>query len=183
MNGLSISNLGTTFISESCGTESELDHIYWSPNIQIKDMGKLDPGVSDHSPIFCDISTSNQKKTKTSVIKKRSFKNFNVENFRLDLLRTDWAELLQKPNINDQAKFLQDWLLSCLDIHAPIKSFKIKSTYRSGLSYKKIRNKCNNSKRKDIKMKNHKSLSENPSNAWKIANSILKKKNEEPIRI
>ena len=60
---------------------------------------------------------------------RRSYKNFNNELFKNDLLKTDWESLL-KTNLNDVNFSFEQFLLelnNLLDIHAPFKYSKYKN--------------------------------------------------------
>ena len=89
--------------------------------------GNLTCSISDHLPQFTIIELTSKKYQKESEVKyKRSYKNFDEEEFILDFLDKEWEELLQLEN-NDpnlSTSTLIETTLKTFDTHAPLKKQK-----------------------------------------------------------
>ena len=98
------------------------DNIFFNEINEAATFGNLVTGISDHHAQFL-ITPRILKNDPNKVTLRRSFKNFNNELFKNDLLKTDWESLL-KTNLNDVRFSFEQFLLelnNLLDIHAPFK--------------------------------------------------------------
>ena len=75
-------------------TATNIDHIFVTNESNVKASGVVDfPGISDHCLIFMTYSLKRPKFTPTKVVR-RDFKNFNKEEFVLDMQRAHWGNVL-----------------------------------------------------------------------------------------
>lgn len=103
-----------------------LDLIFVSNEIPVVDFGVIDCGISDHFLVFGKIEiTVSAKVGKT--FKYRAFKNINLDNFQNDLVTIPWDVIYELTSIDDKVEFLANNLLELFDIHAPMKTYNIKS--------------------------------------------------------
>ena len=102
-----------------------IDNIFFNEINEAAISGNLITDISDHHAqflIICKILGKDPNK----VTLRRSYKNFNNELFKNDLLKTNWESLL-KTNLNDVNYSFEQFLLelnNLLDIHAPFKYSK-----------------------------------------------------------
>ena len=104
------------------------DNIFFNEINEAAIFGNLVTGISDHHAQFL-ITPRILKNDPNKVTLRRSFKNFNNELFKNDLLKTDWESLL-KTNLNDVRFSFEQFLLelnNLLDIHAPLNYSKRKN--------------------------------------------------------
>ena len=87
--------------------------------------GVLDTAITDHLPIFLEISWKSIKPP-AKFINRRSFKNFNKSEFKEDLSRAPWSlmDMFQSPD--DKLMVLESLLLDVLDLHAPVRAIRVK---------------------------------------------------------
>ena len=52
-------------------------------------------------------------------IRKRSYKNFKVENYLADLAKTDWTDVLVCEDLDIATELFTNMLVSILNVHAP----------------------------------------------------------------
>ena len=67
-------------------------------------------------------------------ITKRSLKNFNEQSWNRSLATKDWSGIENEKDINEKVRIFTRNINEALDEVAPIKTFKIKSTFKFGLS-------------------------------------------------
>ena len=111
-------------ISQSC-----IDHIY--SNCASKcDKPKVESaGDSDHLAVLVTKYTK-ELLSKPNTIKKRNYKNFDVENFLIDIYNSELnAEILACNNIEDAAKKFENIFSTILNRYAPIKLYQCRSHY------------------------------------------------------
>ena len=136
--------LGTTYTADRLnddGSEirSALDHVYTSQSfLQALVTKKLLCTATDHVPVaFYFDQTSVQPRNKASkprTITKRSMKDFTKTRW-LDCLRTrDWTRINSIPDVNTQAEEFTREINEALDECAPFKEFKVRQSYKPGLS-------------------------------------------------
>ena len=70
---------------------------------------------------------------KPKSIYKRSMKNFTEEKWKLSLAEQDWESIGETENIDEMTEILNNNVTKALDECAPVKEFKIRKNYRSGL--------------------------------------------------
>ena len=97
-------------------------------NILINDIetfshgGNIVTAISDHYPQFCVLDTfDNRDKLKRGKQSKRSFKNFNPNEFTEELKRIDWVHLLHGKSSSDAFNSFYATIEKLLDEMAPVK--------------------------------------------------------------
>ena len=125
-------NLGNTYLAdrltgEGMTIESALDHTYISTDLKMRaEVFKLETSSTDHVPIIAKILLKRKhKKFLNKKIKKRSMKNFNVNNWNNCLASKNWESLGSMENVNDMAIQFSKIVNESLDEIAPLKTFTI----------------------------------------------------------
>ena len=109
-----------------------IDNIFYNQYTPDIISGNLTVGISDHMPQFSLIPQRKQHHLpKKHNIYKRNFKNFDRENFILDLLEVDWTEASTNTDVNKSLEHLLNKIEVLLDKYAPLtkmtnKEFKLK---------------------------------------------------------
>jgi hypothetical protein len=105
-----------------------IDHIYVTNQENILDTRVLNIGISDHFPIFCNrkINFSIPKKQHIC-IRYRSHKNFNEINFKNDLNKIQWSEILQIRDVNVALGMFERFFSEVLDKHLPLRTHRVKT--------------------------------------------------------
>ena len=108
-----------------------IDNIFFNEIDEATISGNLVTDISDHHAQFL-ITPKILKNDPNKVTIRRSYKNFNNELFKFDILKTDLKSLL-KANLNDVNFFFEQFLLELnnLDIHVPFKYSKSKNKKHS----------------------------------------------------
>ena len=89
--------------------------------------GIIKSPISDHFPIFAAINISKSKnKNKKIEIKKRDFSETNKQNFKEDLINTDWSVLDNYDNTNLLYETFSDIFILLYEKHFPLKTQEIK---------------------------------------------------------
>ena len=141
--GLVQHDLGVTFVSFYTLPNGErvlsgLDHIYINDSKTFKNPMKLPRGMSDHSPVMCDLSLTLRKEpAKPVFIVRRSWKNFNQDEFLKDLANPPrkWLEVINPAkDVHQQAQAFDRILQGTLDRHAPLRRTRIREQFQKGLS-------------------------------------------------
>lgn len=135
--GMKQANIGNTFISgQVVGKESALDHIYHSEKLehvlQVKNTKHF--GSSDHALILIRFPQKIRKKPTITEITKRSFKNFECQNFKAALAEKNWQTLDKAETVDEMFGIYDEYVEQSLNTYTPIRTFKITNTYRSHLS-------------------------------------------------
>ena len=119
---------------------SALDHIYHSPDKISKNYKKLKNYLSDHPPIMCSIQLlQERKKIQEKYILRRSFANFNEQNWLLDLMNQPWEKVIDPyKNVHQIAQEFGDIYESTFNRYAPLRKTKIRPHYQKGLSKKTL---------------------------------------------
>ena len=105
-----------------------IDNIFVNEINEAALSGNLVTDISDHHAQFL-ITPKILENNPNTVTLRRSYKNFNNELFKNDLLKTEWDSLL-KTNLNDVNFSFEQFLLklnNLLDIYAPFKYSKRKN--------------------------------------------------------
>ena len=114
-----------------------IDNIYFNEINEAAISGNLITDISDHHAQFL-VTPKILENDPNKVTHRRSYKNFNNELFKNDLLKTDWESLL-KTNLNDVNFSFEQFLLELnnpLNTHAPFKyskKKKLKNVINPGL--------------------------------------------------
>ena len=81
----------------------------------------------DHSLIFGIRKINNATKKEAKLTSARSFKHFNLHNFRDDLQRQQWSDLLYFENSDQIWAAWKSMFMSVVDKHAPIKTKRVRA--------------------------------------------------------
>ena len=139
-NGLQIHNTGATFqadhlLPNGSVSTSALDHVYSTEAIKdCVSSQKLKNSSSDHLPVMVSYNLDKNKVQFTHSVTKRSFKNFTKEAWNDSLAKQDWMDVEDFANVDLMVKDFNEKIKLALDVVAPIKTFKIRSNHRFGLS-------------------------------------------------
>ena len=108
-------------VSSSC-----LDHMYTNAPNKCDTPKVVSAGDSDHLAVLFT-KFSKEVKIKPQTIKKRSYKNFDVENFLTEVNNSGINETITAlDDLDEAAAKFQEMFGSLLDRHAPIKVFQIR---------------------------------------------------------
>ena len=114
--------------------DSLIDNIFTNQFLPDTISGNITIGISDHLPSFIITPNANQHHLpKRNAIYRRNYKNFDQEDFLLDLLDIDWANRLEvyKNDPNRSFDNFYQSIESILDAHAPLKKISNKD-YKRG---------------------------------------------------
>ena len=109
-------------------SQTLIDVILVSTEAVVLESGVLDSTISDHFPIY--VSTKLKvPKTPPTYITARSYKNYDPTAFSFDLAtKSDrLLSIFTETDVNTKTEVLKDVIQSTLDLHAPIKTIKIRS--------------------------------------------------------
>ena len=109
-------------------SQSLIDVILVSTEAVVLESEVLDSAISDHFPIY--VSTRLKvPKTPPTYITVRSYKNYDPTAFSPDLAtKSDrLLSIFTETDVNTKTEVLKDVIQSTLDLHAPIKTIKIRS--------------------------------------------------------
>ena len=138
-NGMINMKLGNTFMADNCTnrenvTESAIDHIYITKEMEDRTkVSKLLKSATDHLPIVAEIARKECLRKGPKVVWKRSLKGFTKEKWNESLARKRWEAIGETEDVNEMAKIFNRHIQEALDECAPVKEFKIRKNYRSGL--------------------------------------------------
>ena len=139
-NGLVIQDIGITFqadhsLPNGSVPESALDHVYVSKTLEACiETKKLENSSSDHLPVVTTYSLNVKNLRYSHTITKRSFKDFTKERWNDALAQQEWQDVEECSGVNQMVTAFDRNIQEALDQVAPIRTFKIKSNYRFGLS-------------------------------------------------
>ena len=97
---------------------------------------KLMNSASDHFPLIITYASKRDKKCYSRSITKRSLKKFNNEDWNNVLQSKDWSSFHNTDDVDTAVSIYTSIVESALYELAPLKTFKIKSRYKFGLSDK-----------------------------------------------
>ena len=112
---------------------SGLDHYYTTNPQKLSSVATITNGSSDHK-IICATRFSKAIVAHERVTKKRSYKYFNPEAFKLAVRKISWWEIYSSNDVNEAVQKLSDNLTKILDTMAPIKIFQNRTKYAPWLS-------------------------------------------------
>ena len=104
--------------------ETLIDNIFTNQFVPDTISGNITIGISDHLPSFVIIPNPNQHHLpKKNNIYRRNYRNFDQENFLLDIIAIDWANTLeiQKNDPNKSFNNFYESIENILNIYAPLK--------------------------------------------------------------
>ena len=116
-------------VARSC-----IDHVYSNAVGKVSTPEVVAVGSSDHLGVIITKYTK-APQVKPKVVQKRSYKNFNVEEFLKNIHEsTINSDVTAKKNIEDAALEFETAFKEILDMHAPIKVFQMRKNYSPYLS-------------------------------------------------
>jgi hypothetical protein len=81
--------------------------------------------ISDHFLVSCELNLK-KPKLKPTYINARSFKDYDRNQFVMDLAQIPWHENFSIDDVNEKLSSFNGHFLSILEKHAPVKSMKIR---------------------------------------------------------
>ena len=106
-----------------------IDYILFSKEDLITEVGvKHMPEVSDDELILVTLKYK-LKVSPVKFINIRNFKNLNYNQFDADLRSITWDIIYELDNIDSKIKFLNDNIITLLDIHVPMRTYKVTKPY------------------------------------------------------
>ena len=129
-----VSQLVTTATRSWPGqADSGLDHIYSNKPDKLSSVHAEFTGNSDHKIIkvtrFAKSLSRNAR-----YVRKRSFKNFCVEDFCMAVKQLSWFDLFLCDDVHQATDLLTTKLNTILDAMAPVKTFQVRAKYAPWLS-------------------------------------------------
>ena len=147
---------------------SGLDHIYSNRPEKLSQIETFLTGMSDHK-LLKVTRYSKSFKILPRYVKKRSFKDFNKEAFKIKLGESNLEEILAINDVDLAAESMVDKVTRILDSMAPIKTIQVRTNYVPGLEEdtKKLQAERNKAHEQAAK-------SDNPED-WRIFRSLRNK--------
>ena len=93
----------------------------------VKVHGVVDtPGISDHCLIFMAYSIK-KPKFKPKMVTRRDFRNFNSDNFKLDMSEAPWGNIraVDEDDIDNKVTIFENIHREIIDKHAPLRTFRV----------------------------------------------------------
>lgn len=110
-------------------SESLIDLIIMSDNMEVVKCDTLASMFSDHEFIFCEIQIPTLRK-KTEFKEYRNYKNIDIQQFDQDLRSIPWRNILDIDNADGKVDFINSNINALLDLHAPIKKIRLSKSKR-----------------------------------------------------
>ena len=111
-------------VSASC-----IDHCYTNSPEKVSKPEVVAVGNSDHLGVVIT-KYSRATKTKPNTVKKRSYKNFLVEDFLTEVMESDINRVVTACNdVDAAAEIFEEMFKTILDKHAPVKIFQMRKNY------------------------------------------------------
>ena len=107
---------------------SGLDHYYTTNPRKLSDVQAINIGSSDHKIIFATRFAKNITRN-PRIIKKRSYKNFNTQEFLSAVRNISWWKIYSCEDVDLAVKLLSEELTLILDRMAPIKVVQVRNNY------------------------------------------------------
>ena len=114
-------------------SSSLLDWILVTNPGRIIKSGVLSDCFSDHNIIFC-VWKIKIPKSPPKYISIRQSKNINVDSFIQDLIRINWSRFQLIPSVEDAWDFFHSEVTNVIDVHAPIKTIRVKGRHLPWIS-------------------------------------------------
>ena len=112
---------------------SGLDHYYTNRPDKLSPVQTQHRGGSDHMLVFA-VRYSISIKSRTSYIRKRSFKNFVPSEFIAAINQTSWLDVYLCQDVDKAVRLLSDKITFVLDTMAPMRTIQIRTNYNPWLS-------------------------------------------------
>ena len=110
-------------------SHSLIDHCYTNVPEKITRPEVLGIGSSDHLAVFI-IKHSRCLNSRPKHVKKRSYANFEIEKFLLDIYKSDInRRVTARKDIEEAAMEFHACFTEVLNVHAPIKVFQMRKNY------------------------------------------------------
>ena len=118
--------------------ESALDHVYYSEDMKENiNCASIKNSATDHLSVIINYKIGKKNhKVFAHQVTKRCLKKFNVLNWNDCLSRRDWILIEKCVDLDEKVKIFTENINTALDEIAPFKTFKIRSSYKFGLSDK-----------------------------------------------
>ena len=110
-----------------------LDHLYANKPEKLSSIQTYFTGMSDHK-LLKVIRYSKSFKHNPRYVRKRSFKNFDENEFKQKLGESNLNDVLGCTDVNHATEMLVKKLTDILDVLAPVKTIQIRSNYVPGIS-------------------------------------------------
>ena len=176
-----------------------LDHLYTNRPEKMHESAAIVNGGSDHKIILAVRKAHNLVK-RVRYIKRRCYKNFDVESFRGEIHALKWFDIYMSDDVNSAVTLLAEKIVPVLDRYAPLKTIQVRVKYAPWLSeetktaiqhrnraqqslrtckdqnksrqYKNLRNKVTNMLRRDKKLWEQSKLNHMINNSANLWKSI-----------
>ena len=112
---------------------SGLDHFYSNHPEKLSEIQAHYRGSSDHKLVFATRFTKSEV-SKPRMIRKRSFKDFNVQSFVKAIQKTSWWDVYSCENVEEAVSLMSEKINSILDVMAPIKNIQVRTKYAPWMS-------------------------------------------------
>lgn len=126
LNLIQVINYPTRITKNSA---SLIDVILASSSKLINTHGVIQKSISDHLPVFAMINLKSPK-PKPCFLTTRSFKRYDPVAFAQDMSAQEnymFYSVSSTDDVNEKLSYFNDVLISTLDMHAPVRSIKVKS--------------------------------------------------------
>ena len=110
-----------------------MDHIFTNAPDKISDVQKLHWGGSDHMMIIA-VRNSRSIKSSPKYARKRSYKNFNPDTFKMKIRQLGFLDIYLSDNVNTAVSKLTNKLNDVLNVMAPMKTIQIRQKYNPWIS-------------------------------------------------
>lgn len=119
-------------------TETLIDVMLSSNPVLLKESGVFDITISDHFLVFCVLNLK-LTKSKPTEISTRSYRNFNPQSFDEDISRIPWDTVNIFEQTEDKVDCFNKLFLDVLEIHAPVRTIKVRHSKDSPIITPEIR--------------------------------------------
>ena len=113
--------------------DSGLDHFYTNAPSKISPVQVSFEGSSDHRVIHT-VRFTNNLKSQVRYVLKRSYKNFDVDEFKSEFRKISWWDVYCSRDINHAVDIFTLKFSRLLDKHAPVKKFQNRKRYAPWIS-------------------------------------------------
>ena len=112
---------------------SGLDHFWSNYPEKLSEVEAHYRGGSDHKMIF-GVRYTRSAISKPRIIRKRSYRNFNADEFIQAVKNISWWDVYTCENVEEAVKIMTSKISSILDIMAPLKSIQVCTKYAPWMS-------------------------------------------------
>jgi len=146
-------------------TKSLIDIIYTNKPLYNKCSNVVPETISDHCLIYTVRKKERTKKCQTKTVKLRTFKDTNNEKLKQMIKSAPWWILDFPRTVSEQYELFMKIINFVLDIHAPIKTFRVKAMRKPWMNAEYTR--LNNIQRRQLK----KAMKTNETEDWAMYKS------------